>query len=251
MKIQSIVAGWIVLTLLVIAPAVGFTQISSNANSIVPTEYASGAQDNIHVFCGQKGQTNAFLTATTLDGSPGTFEWLRYNPATGAFDPFLTEASATGSSTISDLQDGAYRVNITTAGGVQTFTAWVFNNYIETTAEIINSDCNSFTLNGTSDTPPLVYYDLTTNQPKQLNKGIQVSWKTGNTVESNFLTYQKFSPPPRNTDYTLTVSDRFGCTSQADIQYISIVPEAKFEAKKEKQALNTGEVRETPFSVTI
>lgn len=252
MKIQRIVAGLIVLITFVLAPSLAFSQISSTATGNVPTEYASGAQDRIHVFCGQRGATNASLTATSPAGVPASFEWLRYNTQSGSFDPYLSDASGATTSVISNLQDGAYRVNITTPAGVQTFTAWVFNNYIETTAAVTASDCNSMTLTGTSDTPVLTYTDLTNGQPRQLNKDIQVRWTTASEPAGQTLVRQVFSPPTKDTDYTLTVTDRFGCTSQSVTKYISIVTKASFTYVKEEQPksyTNDVDKREAPLSV--
>ncbi|MGE5447749.1 MAG: gliding motility-associated C-terminal domain-containing protein [Bacteroidales bacterium] len=251
MKIQSLVGGLIVFILFTIAPAVGFSQITSAASSVIPTEYASGTQDNIHVFCGLKGQTNAALTATNSNGLPATFEWLKYDAATGNFNPYLSDASGATTSVISNLADGAYRVNITTTAGVQTYTAWVFNNYIETTATIIDSDCNSFTLTGTSDTHALVYYDLTNRQTKTLAKDTKVRWTTGAETVGQFLTYQVFSPPTKDTDYTLTVSDRFGCSAQAEVRYTSIVTKASFTAEPEDQKKSHPSKTEAPLAVTF
>ncbi|HET6556581.1 MAG TPA: gliding motility-associated C-terminal domain-containing protein [Prolixibacteraceae bacterium] len=229
MKIQSIVAGLIVLTIFVLAPSLGFAQISSNANQIIPTEYSSGGQDNIHIFCTTRDAVNASLTATSPTGVGATYEWLRYNAQTGAFEPYQSDLLGAATSVISNLADGAYRVNITAGAEVQTFTAWVFNNYIETTAAITNSDCNSFTLVGTSDTPALTYVDLPTGQLRQLDKGVQIRWTTANNEPvGEFLTYQVFSPPTKDTEYILTVTDRFGCSSQARVMYESIVTKASF-----------------------
>lgn len=251
MKIQSLVGGFIVFLLFVITPAVGISQISSTASSVIPTEYAGGTQDNIHVFCGQKGQTNAALTATNANGLPATFEWLKYDAVTGNFNPYMSDASGAATSSVSNLSDGAYRVNITTSAGVQTYTAWVFNNYIETTAEITNSDCNSFTLVGTSDTPALVYYDLTNRQAKTLEKGIQVRWTAGNESVGQFLTFQVFSPPLDDTNYTLTITDRFGCSSRSEVQYISIIASADFTAEIEDQTKSHPSKKEAPLTVTF
>ncbi|MGE5393336.1 MAG: gliding motility-associated C-terminal domain-containing protein [Candidatus Saccharibacteria bacterium] len=250
MKIQSLVGGFIVFLLFVITPAIGFSQISSTASSVVPTEYGGGAQDNIHVFCGQKGQTNAALTATNANGLPATFEWLKYDPVTGNFNPYMSDASGAATSVITNLSDGAYRVNITTTAGVQTYTAWVFNNYIETTAAITNSDCNSFTLAGTSDTPALVYYDLTNRQAKTLAKNPQVSWTTGNESVGQFLTNQVFSPPTKDTEYTLKVTDRFGCSSSSMVQYVSIVTKASFTAEIVETKSHPTK-KEAPLTVTF
>ncbi|HEY3370542.1 MAG TPA: gliding motility-associated C-terminal domain-containing protein [Prolixibacteraceae bacterium] len=249
MKIQRIVAGLIVVTVLALVPSLGFTQITSIANSVVPTEYSSGSQDVIHVFCGKKGEVNASLTATSAE--PASFEWQKYNVSTGSFDLFINDQSGSLTSTISNLQDGAYRVNITNTSGVKPYTAWVFNNYTETTAEIANSDCNSFTLKGTLDTPTFTYIDLPTRQSKGLNKGIQVKWTKDNVSVSTVLTSQVFSPPTKDTDYTLTVTDRFGCLSQSVVRYISIVTKASFTYQPEDQTKSHPSKVEAPLPVVF
>jgi len=246
MKIQKLVAGLIVLIVCVLAPTLGFAQITSNAKGMI-TEYSSGNQDSIYVFCGKKGEINASLTATSPTGEVATFDWLKYNTLTGTFDFFSSDISGSTSSTISPLQDGAYRVNITPTGGVvATYTAWVFNNYSE--AAITNSDCNSFTLVGTS--PVLTYVDFPTGTSKTV-KGILVNWTAGSETVSTFLTAQVFSPPYLDTDYTLTVSYGLGCISTSVVKYISIVTKADFTyVLEEQKGVPTGK-KEAPLTVTF
>ncbi|HAH25539.1 MAG TPA: hypothetical protein DCL77_17575 [Prolixibacteraceae bacterium] len=251
MKIHKIVAGLTFLTLLALLPSLGMAQISSVANAVVPTEYSGGKQDNIYVFCGQKGETKASLTATSPDGQPASFQWQKYNASSASFDLFLNDQSGGSTSTISNLSDGAYRVNITGTSGLTTYTAWVFNNYIETSSEITNSDCKSFTLKGTFDSPTFAYIDLTNGQAKQLNKAIQVKWTSGATTVSSVLTPQVFEPPTKDTDYTLTVSDRFNCTSESVVRYISIVTKASFTYVLEDQTKSHPTKREAPLSVVF
>lgn len=250
MKIHKIVAGLIVLTLFALLPSRGLGQITSTANKMVPTEYSGANQDNIHVFCGKKGEINASLIATSPKGELSSFVWQKYNASSGSFDFFSNDASGATTSVISTLQDGAYRVNITGTSGVTTFTAWVFNNYIETTAEITNSDCKSFTLKGTTDSPTFSYVDLTNGQVKILNKGTQVKWTAGGANVGSALTSQVFSPPYKDTDYTLTVSDRFGCSSESVIRYISIVTKALFTYAPVDPKSHPTKI-EAPLSVTF
>ena len=250
MKIQSLVAGLIVLIVCVLAPSLGYAQISSNVKGAVPTEYSSGNQDSIYVFCGNQGELNAALTATSPNAGPATFEWQKYNALTRTFDFFSSDVSGSTTSVISALQDGAYRVNITPTGGtVTTYTAWVFNNYITTTAAITNSDCNSFTLVGTSETPIFTYIDLPTGTSRTVNKGILVNWTAENKSVSTFLTTQIFDPPTKDTDYTLTVSDRFGCSSTSVVNYVSIVANASFTATPVEQAGVPQGKKEAPLTV--
>lgn len=214
----------------VFVPLAGFSQITSPADAMIPTEYSSGAQDNIYVFCGQKDVPAGSLTATFPNGESGNVEWAKYNSSTGNFDSFSSDASGGTSSTVSNLADGGYRATLTSTAGTYVYTAWVFNDYIVAAAEIPESDCSSFKLNGTFDSPDFSYTDLSNGQLVDINKGFQVEWKVGEDVVSQVLTFTNYDPPTHDTHYTLEVSDRFTCTGQADVTYTSIVTKAKFSA---------------------
>jgi gliding motility-associated-like protein len=218
-------------------------QIQSAANQIVPTEYASGNQDNIHIFCVQKGEVRAALTAKTTGGESGTFEWQKFNAATNTFTTMSVDGSGSSTSALTNLENGGYRVIITTAAGVKTFTSWVFNNYLEAKAEITDSDCYSLKLKGSFDTQALIYTDLSTNKPLELNKGIQVKWMDGQVVVSRVLAPEIYNPPTKDTNYSFTVTDRFGCDGNAEVNYISIVTKAAFSVSTEKG--------EAPLEVTF
>ena len=252
MKLFRLPIGLVIFACILFVPFAGFAQITSTADQVVPTEYSGGVQDKIHVFCGQKDEKNASLTASSSNAESGNFEWQKYNVQTGIFDFFSSDLSGNSTSTISNLEDGCYRAKITTTSGVETYTAWVFNNYITATAEIPESDCNSFTLKGAFDTPKFVYTDLTTGQPLELSNNIQVKWSQGTIVVSHVITSQIFDPPTKNTDYTFEVSDRFGCIAHADVQYISIVTKASFNFVLEGQDKKSDPSKtEAPLTVTF
>lgn len=228
MKIKNIVVAFIVWTVFVFVPSMGFAQITSTSDDVVPTAYSSGPQDSIHIFCGEKGHKKASLKATAPNTESGSFEWQKYNA--GAFVFFRTE-SGSNTSTISDLEDGFYRVNITSTSGITTDKAWVFNNYIETTAEISNSNCNSFALKGAFDPEPILkYIDLTTGLEKELEKEIVFKWLDGSPLKNRTI----FDPPTKDTEYTFQVSDKFGCESESVVTYKSIVTKALFIANPDK-----------------
>lgn len=251
MKITNTVAAYVVPLVFALFPLWGFAQITSVADGVVPTEYSSGAQDNIHVFCGEKGETNASLIARSPNGEPASFEWLKYNAATGNFDPFQNDQAGNPTSTITNLADGCYRVNVTGTSGVTSYTAWVFNNYVEATAEIPESDCDSFTLKGTLLSPTtFTYVDLPTGQPKLLNKGIEVKWMEGQVITSRVLVSEVFEPPTQDTEYVLVVTDKFDCVSETEVTYISIVTRAAFEYKPEEQKSHSTK-KEAPLTVTF
>jgi gliding motility-associated-like protein len=225
MNLLKSLIGLLFVSCILLAPNIGFAQITSDADAIVPTEYSIGPQDNIHVFCGNKGELNASLTASSVNGESASFDWAKFNGS--SFDFYQSE-SGLSSSNLTLLEDGCFRVTITSASGIQIYTAWVFNNYFEAMAEILESDCNSFTLNGTFETPQFTYTDLSTGQPMNLEKEIQVKWLDGNDVISEVATSKNFNPPTKNTDYTFEVSDRFNCSANAYVTYISIVTKASF-----------------------
>lgn len=242
----------LVISFLILAPVITFSQITSDADAVVPTEYSGGNQDNIHIFCGEKDAVNGTLTASYPEGGTGNFEWQKYNAGTGAFDFYSSDLSGSASSTISGLADGCYRVKLSPPSGDIFYTAWVFNNFIEATAEIPNSDCDSFTLKGTFNSPTLAYVDLTNGQPLQVAKTITVTWSTGSTTVSHVLTTQVFDPPTTDTVYLLEVSDGLGCTGTASVTYISIVTKASFEYKLEGQEKKSDPSRtEAPLTVTF
>ncbi|MDP2338241.1 MAG: gliding motility-associated C-terminal domain-containing protein [Bacteroidota bacterium] len=244
MNRYKILVGILFISCFILVSETGFAQITSDADAVVPTEYSSGSQDKIHVFCGAKGDQNASLTATAPNGETGSFEWLKYNSLTGIFDFFSSDLSGNTTSTISNLADGCYRVHITSTSGVKTYTAWGFNNYIEAKAEITESDCTSFTLKGTIDPlATLTYVDLPTGQSKVLAKDIQVKWLDGNVVVSRVIVSKVYDPPTKDTGYTLDVTDRFGCMVTAEATYISIVTKALFSVSVDKG--------EAPLEVTF
>lgn len=243
MNLFKLLGGLLLFTCFLTVPVTGFGQINSVADEVVPTEYSSGAQDQVHIFCGQKGELNAALIANSTNNEPASFEWQKYNPLTGNFDFRSTESSGNTTSSISGLEDGGYRVKVTSTSGEKTYTAWVFNNYIEAKAEITDPDCNSLTLKGSFDTPKLIYTDLPTGQSKELSKDIQVRWMDAEVVVSRVLVSKVFDPPTKDTDYTLEVTDRFGCIAKTDVQYRSIVTKALFTVSVDKG--------EAPLEVTF
>jgi gliding motility-associated-like protein len=243
MKLFELSGKCLLFTCFLIAPVLGFSQITSTADEVVPTEYSGGTQDNIHIFCGEKGELNAALVATSPNNEAGNFEWQKYNAQTGNFDLYSTDISGNSTSSISGLADGCYRVKITSASGVKTYAAWVFNNYLTATAEITEMDCFSLRQKGTFENPKLAYVDLSNGQPLELNSGIQVRWLEGDVVVSRVISSQVFDPPTKDTNYTFEVTDKFGCVAEADVMYRSIVTKAVFTANPDKG--------EAPLEVTF
>jgi gliding motility-associated-like protein len=238
------------LLVFLVIPFLSKAQISAVADATVQTEYSSGAQDNIYVFCGTRGEQNGELTASEPSGEVASFEWSKYNVQTGNFEVVRNENSGTTTSTIDGLADGGYRVKISSASGENTYTAWVFNNYIEALAEIPESDCNSFLLNGSFEAANFTYSDLSNGQPKELFKDTKIEWMQGDRKLSTIIEYRNYSPPTSDTDYKLVVSDRFGCVGESTVSYKSIVTKASFEFQIPERKSDS-EKDEAPLTVTF
>ena len=63
-----------------------------------------------------------------------------------------------------------------------------------------------------------------------IGKDIGVEWTEGESKVSTLLSWQYNSPPTENTDYTLSVYDKFDCGSSATVTYESLVTKAEFTA---------------------
>lgn len=209
-------------------------QINSNADAVIGTNYSGTDQDQIFIFCGNKGDTKAYLQASTKLNGTINYEWQKYNAASGAFSFYLNQADGGNSHSITSLEDGGYRVTISNGTNTETYTAWVFNNYYTVTAKITESNCNYLQLEGSFESPEFNYFNPNTGQAHSVNKDIKVEWKQATSTVSSILSPRIGTPPTRDTRYTLTISDRFDCGGLAEVNYTSIVTKAKFSVSERK-----------------
>jgi gliding motility-associated-like protein len=154
--------------------------------------------------------------------------WDKYNPLSAKFEFFLQESITGNSSIISQLVNGCYRATITQGTKTETHRAWVFNNWVNLTTSVTESNCESFKLNGSFAVIPLKYNDLSTNTEKELVHNINVQWYEKDKMIASVINPVIFNPPPRNTSYTFRANDRFGCIFTQNTEYKSIVTEAAF-----------------------
>ena len=221
----------IIIALIAVFAIKAQAQISANADAFMSTNYSGGMkQDQIFIFCGNKGATNASLQVSTNMGGDISYGWQKYDASVGVFQPY----AGGNSQRISSLENGGYRVVVSNGTQTETYTAWVFNNYYEVSAEITESNCNYFQLEGAFDSPTLTYYDLATGQPKEIDKNIEFQWKEGNASIASVKSPKIYDPPTRNTRYSLHVTDRFGCSGDAEVTYTSIVTKASFSVSEQK-----------------
>jgi gliding motility-associated-like protein len=192
--------------------------------------------DSIYVFCGQtEGAAIAVLRANTTWEGTKTFLWEKYNPGTATFELLSSESKPDQFSEMRDLTDGCYRITITQGDKIYVERAWVFNNWFSVKASIPDSlsNCEWFKLLGEYTTGELKYFDLANNAELTVNKNIRVLWKKGNDNVATVLSPQVFDPPAADTEYTLSVYDKFSCEGTSVVTYVSIVTKANFTVDKQ------------------
>jgi len=209
-------------------------QITANASGQTMTNYSSGDQHEIYIFCGQQDVPSGILTAQFSTGATADFDWLKYNSTTASFESYPGgNLSAVEASTITGLADGCYRVNVTSGGTTETYTAWVFTSWYTVSANITEVTCDYLQLTGSISEASLQYVDLSTGGSLPVVKNVQVKWETGSDVLSALLSPKIYYPPSSNTTYELTVYDNFGCSATTSVYYESVVPKADFTASPE------------------
>jgi gliding motility-associated-like protein len=128
------------------------------------TDYQGvSTQDDVFVFCpSQNGVNVAQLTATVNNPNElYEFSWSKFNTTTNTYDAYFIDYNLTVS-TISDLQDGGYSVEVYNQLGeiVGCERAWVFTNNPKTTISKLPEFCSPFQLHVNIDHKnELTYYN--------------------------------------------------------------------------------------------
>jgi len=176
---------------------------------------------------------------------PGTFnfEWRRYNPGAGGFDPAFSSDAGTASSTVSNLEEGGYRVRVWNGTGIDTtMTCWVlldnFWDAIEKTADGMlppyRYTCDYVSLAGYVFPDTLLYYDLVSNTAISRVLDYGFKWTSDNPdldIPNDTIVLRPnttYKPPYKDTEYYLTATDEFGMSDVDTMFYESIQTKAEF-----------------------
>ena len=225
----------------------GQSLVSTSASFAEQTVYpVFTGKDFIYYFCGANGQQNGALKATS-SGTQVTFTWDKFNPTTGSFSFFTNETA--NSSILTGLANGCYRVSFRENGVDYIFRAWIMNGWVETTATISESNCQSIKLQGTATGSNYTYYDLSSRQPVIINAGYKYVWYSDNTPLGTTQNPIINHPPTKNTVYRVEVTDRAGCMQSSQVSYQSIVTKAKFSWKANQSTNPQFTTPEAPLEV--
>ena len=201
-------------------------------------------KDPLFVFYQSNQVPNPGSLGATLPGNGSyNFEWSRYNEAIGGYDPpFASDANVTAS-TVTDLEEGGYRVRIFDGAATDTsLIAWVMLD--DMTAGVLKdannevlpafSTCNFMVVIGNVQPDTFTYYDPTTHDPRLMPVGYKFKWTSDNpdlnipNDSTNLRFNITYLPPVEDTWYILTVTDELGMVEVDSVFYVSKVTHAKF-----------------------
>lgn len=191
----------------------------------------------VFVFCNSTGTRKGALNAVSPGGTgPFNFSWLRWSDNTRSFSiPIKTETGVLTSS-LSDLDEGGYRVNISNSSGYSTsLFAWIFIDRPYSLAQLQNRTCDYVALRGMAAVDTFYYRDIVTGNSIRLPNGVRFRWSS--TPPSSIpypefeINPQTFNPPLEDVTYRLLVTDSLGCSSESSFFYESIHVKADFSVE--------------------
>ncbi len=235
---------YILIVFFVFVVLKGNTQITAYADFSESTEYSES--DKIFVFC-TNDENGASLIATDSTGVGGkTYKWYKYDHSSGIFSELLTGISYNADSsanTIVGLSTGGYKVIIKNGSENQQYMAWVYNTTDRSVIlNLTRNTCDGLTLTADPYLEPdavqgfntaLVYTDTTSSTDYTLqNRIVQYTWSsdTEPAIRYSNRPYNVMNNelPTEDTKFTLTVTDRFGCTVDDELDYTAIATKALF-----------------------
>lgn len=236
---QLVVFKWLLAVLL-------FINISARAQTGLqaPGAVITGQTvygDKYALFCvADANNESGILSIESPFAESTDFSWEKYNEVSGSFEAYFGNIeSDTLQSTASRLENGAYRVLLSAGGSTSTSEVrWVLNNWIQITHIAIpdsTSNCDYFKTNAEYDAAPLNIIALASGENYSLrdtNPGFTFEWSKDGVWAGAFLS-TTISPPIASdtpVKYDLKVSDAFGCSASASVDYISKVTDAQFVA---------------------
>jgi gliding motility-associated-like protein len=210
-------------------------QLSADNVTIAQTNYASGTPNDV-VFCFPKGA--AMTVRYDYSGANVSYSWYQHNVADNTWDNTL---SVSGSQ-LSVNEPGGYRVVVENNLGevVADERCWVYNSQAiaNVESEITFDDCFGVELAATADTVPLIFYDPADGSFGGVNYNLNFEWSTlPRTDETHTGRSVGFEAPFEDVTYVATVTDRFGNSLEATIDYTAIAVFAEFETDVKKDTV--------------
>lgn len=228
------------------------------------------ATDPLYVFY-QKHETYrpGALTAGLAVAGPFDFIWTKYNPDADGFNIPVQSDLGVETSTISDLDEGGFRVQISNGTDIDTsFLAWVMlDNLVVWTEkdedgklESFRSGCsdgNYVIIAGGVEVDTFYYYDPVSHAEVRFQNDFDIEWTSDNPDLTIYNRTNKdamganFSnePPYKDTWYILTATDSLGMTEVDSVLYDTKHTKAEFSVEYEDKIIANDESSdESPWS---
>ncbi|MBN2347897.1 MAG: gliding motility-associated C-terminal domain-containing protein [Bacteroidales bacterium] len=239
--------NFVIIVVFIFHPVYIFSQLyAPDANWSDVTDYPEifNSADLLCVFNASEfaGTVQGELLAYSIDSTYSwNFEWSKYNPATLNYEVILSDTGMF-SELSGIVETGSYKVKMTKGSEVRNYAGWVFLH--DFNVEILSKDIPG-------NTVPMRYYtcdflDLSSQLTRDTlrynipgidtnlilsNNYSNISWTADPPVEyspAGILNPRIWSPPAEDTEYTITITDRFGAVRSDKVLYESIQSEAVF-----------------------
>ena len=218
-------------------PAISEAQITAPGMSAVRyTSYPSAptAKDPVFIYCNTSGSQKGTLNASSPGGTgPFNFTWYKWSDITKSFSISVKTESGVSTSSVSDLDDGGYKV-IISGGFAATLIGWIFIDKPFSSAALQNRTCDYVALKGQAAIDTFNYRNISNGIPVKLPNTVSFLWSSdpASTIPypDLYLNPQTFDPPLVDVTYNLHVSDSFGCISESSFSYQTIRVKADFTA---------------------
>ncbi|MCZ4693135.1 hypothetical protein DWB61_07230 [Ancylomarina euxinus] len=217
-----------VLFALILCQSTLFAQISAPTSSYnSTTQYTSGTQDEIFVFCDEAGVDMGELKAVSHDAISGwDFTWTKWDSGTNTFGaPIKTDNS--DESVLGNLSNGLYRVVVNKGTETRTYQAWVINHLKNTNQPSFTKtdmDCVGVHFSASYVAAKYQYFDFPSSNLLELSTTSIFSFKR-NGIELQRITFADYNGSGKSfiddeaflnvADYTMTVID------ECDFEYHS------------------------------
>jgi gliding motility-associated-like protein len=233
------------LIVAVLLPFISEAQISAPGMSAVRyTSYPSApaVKDPVFIYCNSAGSQKGTLNAASPGGTgPFDFSWYGWSDITKSFSTFIYTETGVSTSSLNNLDEGGYKVDIDSAGIHDTsLVGWIFFDkppLVE--AMLLQQLCFRVALKGNYSfaVNNFYYNDTITGLPVILPNEMTFMWSSDPysiipypDAEINPVTY---SPPLEDVTYKLKVNS-LGCSNESSFFYKSIHIKADFSVDPDK-----------------
>jgi gliding motility-associated-like protein len=219
----------------VVVPFAVNGQLTADDAFVAETDYpTTGVEDVVFCFPAAADMTIRFENAS----SGYTYNWFQHDVSTNSWNTPL----GGDSDELTVSSGGGYRLVVrdTDNSVVADERCWVYNSQsiLNASAQIVFDDCFGVELEASADSVPLIFYDPADGGVGAVQYQLSYSWSTSpagsEQMEGNPVS---FEAPYEDLSYIVTVTDRFGNTSEGSVEYSAIAVEADFEVENLKDTI--------------